>query len=422
MHALRHAPPSRLAATRRPAALPRAPRRAAPTRRVAVAAQASPTLAKPKWAGERSLWRGRGSGNAETVRALRVGDRGALSRAVARLSVPHPPHPHPPGDDTLSRFVNLLISIRPLYAAMKVAAKAVLQRSAEGAGVDWSGTAATLKDCDELYEIKDELEDKTIVYPDYYTQPFHAYDAGNLAWEPAREVEAATAAMALRAWKDEPGLHPLTAQAKLRQGILDAITSFAARTGAREFESILDVGCSAGVSTRSLADAYPTARVTGLDLSPYFLAVAELRERQLERGSGSVGPLAVKGAVGQRPRCTYIHANGEHAPFPNESFDLVTSVFMVHEMRPAPIDAVVADAARLLAPGGVLAIADNDPASSTIQNLPPALFTLMKSTEPWSDEYYCHDVEASLRGAGLEEVVTVAADHRHRVVLGRKPR
>ena len=351
--------------------------------------------------------------------------RRAPSRAVALLSsFPHPTHPHPhthSGDDTLSRFVNLLISIRPLYAAMKVAAKAVLQRSAEDAGVDWRGTAATLQDCDELYEIKDELEDTSITYPDYYTQPFHAYDAGNLAWEPAREVEAATAAMALRTWKDEPGLRPLTAQAKLRQGILDAIASFAARTGAREVKTILDVGCSAGVSTRSLADAYPTARVTGLDLSPYFLAVAELRERQLERGTGSVGPLAVKGAVGTRPRCTYIHANGEHAPFPDASFDLVTSVFMVHEMRPAPIDAVVADAARLLAPGGVLAIADNDPASSTIQNLPPALFTLMKSTEPWSDEYYCHDVEVSFRRAGLEEVVTVSADHRHRVVLGRKP-
>jgi ubiquinone/menaquinone biosynthesis C-methylase UbiE len=340
----------------------------------------------------------------------------APPRAVAVLILPHPLTLS--GDDPLSKFVNLLIS-SPLYPLMKVAAKSVLKKSAEDAGVDWSGTAAALKDCDELYEIMDELRDPTVTYPDYYTQPFHAYDAGNLSWEPAREVEAATAAMGLRTWKGE-NLDPLTAQAKLRQGILDGIAGFAARTSARPFTRILDVGCSAGVSSRSLADAYPAATVTGLDLSPYFLAVAELRERQLERGAPA-GPLAVKGKVGARPRITYLHANAERCPFPDGSFDLVTSIFTFHELRPAPIDAVVADAARLLAPGGVLAVADNDPASKTIQNLPPALFTLMKSTEPWSDEYYCHDLEDSFRRAGLESVTTVEADHRHRVVLGRKP-
>ena len=59
--------------------------------------------------------------------------------------------------------------------------------------------------------------------------------------------------------------------------------------------------------------------------------------------------------------------------------------------------------------------------SETIQNLPPALFTLMKSTEPWSDDYYPMDVEAALHAAGFANVVTEEADHRHRAVLGLKP-
>lgn len=29
-----------------------------------------------------------------------------------------------------------------------------------------------------------------------------------------------------------------------------------------------------------------------------------------------------------------------------------------------------------------------------MQNLPPALYTLMRSTEPWHDEYYTLDMEA----------------------------
>ena len=53
-----------------------------------------------------------------------------------------------------------------------------------------------------------------------------------------------------------------------------------------------------------------------------------------------------------------------------------------------------------------------------IQNLPPALFTLMKSTEPWSDLYYQMDVEAAMRELGFDHVSTKEADHRHRAVLG----
>ena len=46
--------------------------------------------------------------------------------------------------------------------------------------------------------------------------------------------------------------------------------------------SILDLGCGVGFSTRALAelDAFPRAStILGMDLSPYMLAVAELRRR-----------------------------------------------------------------------------------------------------------------------------------------------
>ena len=58
--------------------------------------------------------------------------------------------------------------------------------------------------------------------------------------------------------------------------------------------------------------------------------------------------------------------------------------------------------------------------SKTIQNLPPVIFTLMKSTEPWSDEYYQMDVEEAMRQAGFKHVVTEESDHRHRAVMGLK--
>ena len=51
------------------------------------------------------------------------------------------------------------------------------------------------------------------------------------------------------------------------------------RHGARRVADALDIGCSAGVSSRFLAAEFPDAQVTGVDLSPHFLAVAEWRER-----------------------------------------------------------------------------------------------------------------------------------------------
>lgn len=56
--------------------------------------------------------------------------------------------------------------------------------------------------------------------------------------------------------------------------------------------------------------------------------------------------------------------------------------------------------------------------SKTIQNLPPVIFSLMKSTEPWSDEYYSYDLEEAMREAGFQDVLTTEGDHRHRVVCG----
>jgi hypothetical protein len=44
----------------------------------------------------------------------------------------------------------------------------------------------------------------------------------------------------------------------------------------------------------------------------------------------------------------------------------------------------------------------------------------MKSTEPWSDEYYTLDLEASLREAGFDAVQMQPSDPRHRTLIAIK--
>ena len=73
------------------------------------------------------------------------------------------------------------------------------------------------------------------------------------------------------------------------------------------------------------------------------------------------------------------------------------------------------EAARLLKPGGVLLMVDQDPASSVLQRLPAAVATLLMSTVPYIEDYSGLDVGAALLQAGFRDLRIEACDPRHRV-------
>lgn len=305
------------------------------------------------------------------------------------------------GNDLLSRIVNRAIQTPGLYALMKRQARQVLIKTAEKKGVAWRQTCIDL-DTPEMRQRLEALTNPAVVYPDYYQVPFHAYSEGNLCWQAAFEATPATYAMALRVWPQDD-LSWQEAQARLRQSVLAVLDQH----GPTQVSDILDIGCSVGISTLSLHRHYAqkassgSVRTVGLDLSPYMLAVAQAQDTHQE--------------IAQ-----WIHAPAEATGLPTQSFDLVTMQFVAHELPRAATQAILTEALRLLRPGGALAITDNDPRSPVIQALPPVLFTLMKSTEPWSDDYYTFDLEAATVAAGFEPPVTVASDPRHRTLVAHK--
>lgn len=337
------------------------------------------------------------------------------------------------GDDFLSRLVNVAIE-SPLFGVLKEGARKRIKDTAERRGVPWQQRVFELEHSG-VFEIKDEIEDRSLAYPSYYTRAFHGYDEGNLSWLAALEAEPATDVMALLPWaKNEQTLTGPAAQVRLRQATLTAIRKFAADTKLKEPKNILDAGCSVGICTRWLAGEYPSAQVLGMDLSPYMLAVAELRERQWEQrralqqsgASPAAGLLADAAAVGadaipgsaRRRRITYRHGMLEKSGLPSRSQDLVAVQFLIHECPAAIISQMIQECKRLLRPGGVLAFVDINPDSAAGRGMPPAVATLMKATEPWTDEYYWYPLEKEMAKAGFRHVSNSELDPRHRIVLG----
>ncbi|KAI8104849.1 hypothetical protein M9435_000028 [Picochlorum sp. BPE23] len=316
------------------------------------------------------------------------------------------------GDTVISKAVNLAIETPLIFNLLKLGARQQMKATAENSDIAWSSCVKALEsDLSRLQRLFEEVEDKEVEYPDYFTKPFHGYDEGNMNWLAAFEAEPATYSMAMRVWKDEVGLQPVVAQDRLRDTAFDMVKGYMEECDCRDIERILDIGCSVGVSTTYVARSWPKASVVGMDLSPYMLSVALLRKQQ-----GG----ALFGLQHEKENVTYVHGNAEHTKFDSESFDAVSCQFLLHELPPEPTRAIAEECMRILRPGGTCFFLDNNPKSAVIQNLPAPLFTLMKSTEPHSDEYYAFDTEACLRQAGFEHVRTLESDPRHRLILATK--
>jgi len=99
---------------------------------------------------------------------------------------------------------------------------------------------------------------------------------------------------------------------------------------------ILDLGCSVGHQTLPWAVAYPAAEVIGIDVAAPCLRYAHGR------------------AQAQAVTAHFVQADARTTGFADASFDLVFSSMFLHELPARDIDAVFAEARRLLRPGGLL--------------------------------------------------------------------
>jgi SAM-dependent methyltransferase len=123
-------------------------------------------------------------------------------------------------------------------------------------------------------------------------------------------------------------------------GIFKQRRDVAAMAPRSDYARILDMGCSSGHFTSALAEVFPDAQITGVDLSA----------RMLEHAHRTANAHGWNWQLYQRP--------AEATDFPDASFDLVTSYILLHEVPETANRAIFAEAFRVLEPGGDLLMSD----------------------------------------------------------------
>lgn len=109
------------------------------------------------------------------------------------------------------------------------------------------------------------------------------YAEGNLCWKAAFEAKYAWMSVSQKDaerradWDPTATIHE--AAEEWGQNAVRIVQQFCEESGAAVPKSILDVGCSTGYSSRNLRQKFPETSITGVDASPYFVAVAETEEK-----------------------------------------------------------------------------------------------------------------------------------------------
>lgn len=164
-------------------------------------------------------------------------------------------------------------------------------------------------------------------FPAYYRQNFHYQSDGWLSEDSAEIYD-----------------HQVEA---LFTGAADAMRRLALAELVREVQGsdqrqvqILDLACGTGRFMSQIMSAMPKLRLTGLDLSPPYAEAARKNVRHWNH-------------------VEVVEGKAEALPFDDASFDHLISVYLFHELPPRIRPQVIAEAARVLKPGGTFIIADS---------------------------------------------------------------
>ncbi|MCQ8185743.1 class I SAM-dependent methyltransferase [Parvularcula maris] len=210
--------------------------------------------------------------------------------------------------------------------------------------------------------------------PGYYKQNFHFQSDGWLSERSAQVYDTQVEVL----FTGSAGAMRRRALAFIAEEV--ARLKAAGRT--EEDISLADVACGTGPLLADIADNFPAMPITAVDLSEPYLEAA-------------------KRAVAGRGRVSYLAAPAEKLPFADGSLDMLTTVYLFHELPPKVRREVAAEIARVLKPGGLYVHLDSVQYGDTSMDL--LLESFPKAFhEPYYDSYAKERLEKLFGEAGLE--------------------
>ncbi len=232
------------------------------------------------------------------------------------------------------------------------------------------GDVAERRQTGDTDTVKDYADTSGV--PEYFAQDFHFQKGGYLADDSARIYDVQVETLFYGA------------ASAMRRTAMRPIAEFMIGRDQRRGQ-LLDVACGTGRLLREIRLQYPAMALTGLDLSPAYLREAQRHVSGLRR-------------------VQFLAANAESIPLPDASQDIVTTVFLFHELPPDVRRQVTHEMARVLKPGGQLIFIDSlqigdRPGWDGLLEAFPQRFH-----EPFYRHYAIDDLSGMFAEAGLEAV------------------
>ncbi|MEM8812961.1 MAG: class I SAM-dependent methyltransferase, partial [Pseudomonadota bacterium] len=213
-------------------------------------------------------------------------------------------------------------------------------------------------------------EAETVSRPRYYMQNFHFQTDG---WMSERSADL---------YDTQVEVLFLGAAAAMRRQALVPIATNLAKHDQRQV-AYADIACGNGGFLKAVKDAFPRLPAVGFDLSDAYCAAARKRTRG-------------------HSRIAYAVANAERLPLADESLDIVSNVYLFHELPPKIRPVIASELARITKAGGRLVLMDSlqtgdVPDYNGLLELFPRAFH-----EPYYGSYLETDLESLFEDAGFE--------------------
>ena len=221
--------------------------------------------------------------------------------------------------------------------------------------------------------------DPQLELPAWYTEwDIHVQPGGVWSSTAAAEVYELGAKLVMQGENDDYQFHRLFVETAIP---------------ARPYRRIVDLGCGFGKSTWFLKERHPEAEVIGIDLAEPCLRLAARR------------------ADAKGLQIRFRQANAAETGLETHSAELVTATMLIHELPLEVLNAMFKEAARLLAPGGLLRILDFQFTGDPLRDLAMREHG-RRNNEPFLPPVMAADTIAMVRAAGLHNPRWTAFDER----------